>query len=1295
MSDNLRNKELFNIDLLALNKDKVKLLGEVKSAQILESSSHDFKSDGLFSTSIFGQVGSAERQVKFGYIDLKYPLLHPLVYLQYCELSKLYQEILNGKTRVKFDSKLGNFIPDPEGHTGYTYFTKHMRNLKLDSRESDKRDYKIKLAIKGSQPENLTSKWLVIPAGLRDYHVDENGRPTEDEVNSLYRKLLANTNMLSNIQYNPDTDDMSILDPIRINILNTTLAIYKHFENMLKGKSKFIQDKWAKRAITYSTRNVLSPAVSTVKHLDSTDYVSSIHITCGLLQFIKGILPITVNRVIGIFLNNILKKEVDTALLVNPKTYKSELVQVSNSIRSELLSMEGINSLINKMLQDEYLKGPVKVGDNYLLLLIDDKLTNTITIIEDTNNLPEEYKDIDLLNDDRVRPITNMEMFYIAVYDIIKDTPSLNTRYPITGLGSIFPAKTYVKTTTTGRTVKVRYLHNEKTLIEYPILDLNPIRTASFPSNNLARTGADFDGDSVLTSIVYRRKKHITLRKKTKFTNRNNKIDFKFTNNAIIDDKINSRKGNKIPIVNKMVVYKYGLQYLEEFPRGELIKKEGNKEFYKVPDDIEILTFWNGEEKWVKPESFSVHKNLRMLSVKTHKGNSLEVSDDHSLVCVDENMNFKRTNPCLGMCLPRVVDSVDRFMNSKNYIYELMAEGIRFKLNEELGYLFGAIIGDGWVNHGEKELTAIMLANTEIAIVEAVENVLRSYGYIGNRYTKDNPHTFDGHECMSYKHTWYFPPIAKLLRKHIGHRAENKQLPEWWVNTPRGFRLGLLAGLTDTDGTVNVSARQKISYSYLTVSRKLAYQILGLVNSLGLTAGLYIHQRPHKTTTEYTVMLSNNSTIKAKSMVKLRHPKKAETLANINLSVSEEHYMFTPNVTEGRLLELRAYLSSTRVKGKSNIGYKEYNLIYGTVAEALRKAVQTADTGVGGYFNIPSAKRLIETYPDFFNKDEYWRKFKEYVYNKNIEWEVIREIKEIPEITEAYDLTVPPYNTFIAQNGIVVYDTVSTTFLYTEESKKEVNNLLNNKFYYIAPDGSFTNAPSGNKVVELVLQHMTSEPNVNANKEEHVVESTIGTLPEHAVNNTREYGMHYADEIKDSNNPVTVTKVELEPINKEIETKYDKLLKAENVVLLFNADIDNIDKNIVPSVPTDYLSVNKRQYPTINRDKRIRVFPNIQYATFVFNKNYTLPRSAVVCTIKNIKENMLYTPSSNDIPYVNITHEKWYMDNAELEVIGEVLFTGIADNSNSGDITFNVPSSNSLTGIEKQTLSKLQFILRD
>ena len=204
--------------------------------------------------------------------------------------------------------------------------------------------------------------------------------------------------MVTNIHYNPETDNMSILDPIRINILNTTLAIYKHFENMLKGKSKFIQDKWAKRAVTYSTRNVLSPAIYNVNHLDSTDFISNLHITVGLLQFLKGVLPVAVNRVIGIFFNNILKKEVDTALLINPKTYKSELVQVPNSIRNELLGMEGINTLLNKMLQDEYIRGPVKVDYKYLLLLIDDKLTNTITILEDTTGTGRDDQQIEYTN---------------------------------------------------------------------------------------------------------------------------------------------------------------------------------------------------------------------------------------------------------------------------------------------------------------------------------------------------------------------------------------------------------------------------------------------------------------------------------------------------------------------------------------------------------------------------------------------------------------------------------------------------------------------------------------------------------------------------------------------------------------------------------------------------------------------------------------------------------------------------------------------------------------------------------
>ena len=739
-------------------------------------------------------------------------------------------------------------------------------------------------------------------------------------------------------------------------------------------------------------------------------------------------------------------------------------------------------------------------------------------------------------------------------------------------------------------------------------------------------------------------------------------------------------------------MYNKGLINIADFPRKELIEVKGNTEHYKVPNGVEVLTIWNGKEKWVKPKSFSIHKNLRMLSVKTHRGNTLEVSDDHSLVTLDENLNYIRTNPMLGMCVPRSNKSIDNYDNVKYKTSDNVA-GFKYELDEEAGYVIGLIVGDGWVNHetGNKEerLSDIMLATTTIELSDAISSFLTRYSWANKRTIIKSPHTFKGYECYSEKHTWRFRPFANVLRAYIGKGAYNKKLPYYWQQTTNEFRWGLLAGLLDTDGTIANDKNGRIGIALSTMSETLAYQTQALANSLGMIAGIYSIKRVDKDTKkekiEYNVGFSNSSIKLLKKHLKIRHPKKLEKLMSLEPNLSDEEYQFTPNISQARLAELLEYVKSQKDSFTDN-----------RIRHAMRKS-EVNDYQIGGYMTIKAMKEIMEKYPVFFRRDNYWKKLVKIVYDDSISWEVIREIKEIPEITEAYDLTVPPYNTFVAQNGIVVYDTVSTTFLYTDESKKEVSKLLNSKSYYIAPDGGFTYSPSSNNVVELVLKHMTSEPNVKPNKEDnnkHV--SEIGTLPEPAINNTKEYGMVYADEIKDSNNPVTVTKTELTPIDKEIETKYDKLLKAKNIVVLYNADIDNINKTITPSIPTDYLSVNKQTYPTINRDKRIRVYDGIQYATFVFNNNTEYPRSAVICTIKNLDENKLYTPSTNDIPYVNITHEKWYMDKAELEIVGEILFTGFVDNTgNDSTVGFDVISSKSLTGIEKHSLNKLQFILRD
>lgn len=529
-----------------------------------------------------------------------------------------------------------------------------------------------------------------------------------------------------------------------------------------------------------------------------------------------------------------------------------------------------------------------------------------------------------------------------------------------------------------------------------------------------------------------------------------------------INDNINIHKETDMPVTDKnKIMYTNGLVNLKDFPRGELIETKGNTDFYKVPEDVEVLTMWEGELKWVHPESYSVHRELRMFNVKTVKGHTLQCSDEHSLVTTDTNLNYIRSNPEIGMVMPRLKNSYDKFVKPSRLKYTVQEENVEFKLNFDLGYLFGAIIGDGWVNEitpGKRNNpTCIMLATVHDQIANKIEEVLKSYGYTGKVYTHSEEHEFDNSVYRHSKHTWHFKPVANLLRKHIGHKAINKHLPEFWANTPIGFRWGLLSGLIDTDGTVSISKVGRMLVAYSTTSQRLAYEISGLINSLGMASGVYIGKR--KTgTIEYTTRANIYTIRRAKGNLKLLNDFKAKNLElvfkNTSYKPEIEH---TPELALGTLEELRTY-----IRNKSDT--KNYY----SVSDVITKI----NNGKRYSMQKDIMLSIIETHPDFFEQNDFWKKYKSMVLDPNIEWLMIKEVTELKEITEAYDITCPPYCTFVMENGIVVYDTVSFNSVVTKESVREIDNLLASKSFYITPDGKLTYSAETD-TLNYVLKHLS------------------------------------------------------------------------------------------------------------------------------------------------------------------------------------------------------------------------------
>lgn len=488
-------KTPFNIDLLILDRNTVNQLQPVTKTNIFTSKTQNFEPDGLFSTTIFGQVGSDARNNTFGYIDLHVNVFHPLLFQNVSTLRSFYKDVMLGKKYAKFDNKLKDLVPATidDGETGYTFFVNTLPNIKLEGNGSDQREFKIKLLKMYAGEDGMLNKWLVLPAGMRDYNVDESGKASEDEVNDIYRKLISTTNILNSIKITPSNE--SSVDSIKVKIQLLVNEIYEHYRGLLDGKNKFILGKFAKRAVVNGTRNIITPSISNITHIDQDNKITADDTIVGLYQFARGIIPIAMNKIHTTFIHKYLSQDSTTAKLVDMNTLKTKLINIDIKKRDEWVTLEGLDETIGKLAQEELRHAPISIGKNYLCLVHD--RNNVITVIDDTNNMPDEFEP------KYIRPITYYEMLYISIYDIRNKYPALLTRYPVAGLGGVYPCNLYVRTTENPRTVTVRVNGKEQLMHEFPKNNQPTVSSMSPSPSHIGRLEADYDGDMCSLNILY------------------------------------------------------------------------------------------------------------------------------------------------------------------------------------------------------------------------------------------------------------------------------------------------------------------------------------------------------------------------------------------------------------------------------------------------------------------------------------------------------------------------------------------------------------------------------------------------------------------------------------------------------------------------------------------------------------------------------------------------------------------------------------------------------------------------
>lgn len=464
----------------------------VTSTDAFEGMTQNLNEEGLYSLEIFGKMGTKERDKTEAYIDVKLPIFNPTYLKALGQIKSLYLGILKGSEYAVWDEKSKDFIKSNilDGQTGYSFFISHFTELVVTTTDSQRRKQKVK-AIDMFRQIALTTKVLVPPAGIRDIQFLPNGAPSEPEITEYYRKLMFRTRVVS-ISNRDDTEN-PLYDTVRWGIQNSFNEIDQYIFGLMGGKGGVLQRRMSTRGVVSGTRNVITARKVSREFLFEDDGVDPNSVDMGLMQALLNFQYVCVHAMTTTYLENIFTAGSQVAKLVNIKTLEYEYTEVLPATVDKWTTATGLGKLFNGFSNVNLRNKPIIISGHYLALVYDDG--KDVMVLSDINDLPAGR------DKKKVTPMTYMELFYLSCQAAIRNQMSQQTRYPIIGIGSIFPAKVNLLTTVgskrrnlldvDGEVIEVlpRYPIKEGRVDYFDAMSVDPTREAGLDS--------DHDGDAL------------------------------------------------------------------------------------------------------------------------------------------------------------------------------------------------------------------------------------------------------------------------------------------------------------------------------------------------------------------------------------------------------------------------------------------------------------------------------------------------------------------------------------------------------------------------------------------------------------------------------------------------------------------------------------------------------------------------------------------------------------------------------------------------------------------------------
>lgn len=212
----------------------------------------EFHTEGLFSETIFGAVGSLERSQIFSFVDLHSTVIHPQALKLMIRLDRKVEKFVSTEENFVLDAD-GRLEINEEGVTGITEFINMFPKIKWKGETATRDRFIVLLKDAYKKKTVFISSLPVVPPDHRPIYQDENGVWVYDQLNNIYLTVMRRASQVQT------ATGGALFDLLNHGLQMAVIEHDKYVMAKVEKKRGLVREQLMGKRVDFSGRAVITP----------------------------------------------------------------------------------------------------------------------------------------------------------------------------------------------------------------------------------------------------------------------------------------------------------------------------------------------------------------------------------------------------------------------------------------------------------------------------------------------------------------------------------------------------------------------------------------------------------------------------------------------------------------------------------------------------------------------------------------------------------------------------------------------------------------------------------------------------------------------------------------------------------------------------------------------------------------------------------------------------------------------------------------------------------------------------